>query len=96
MPGSGDEIEQNQKQNDKGRRRFAVAVLIHNERKNNMTKEQKEREKMYEEYRQLGMSEEAIKAIREFDDQVAQSNKDYEENTISIEDLRRRKKERRN
>ncbi len=61
-----------------------------------MTKEQKEREKMYEEYRQLGMSEEAIKAIREFDDQVAQSNKDYEENTISIEDLRRRKKERRN
>ena len=61
-----------------------------------MTKEQKEREKMYEKYRRLGMSEEAIKVIREFDDQVAQSNKDYEENTISIEDLRRRKKERRN
>ena len=60
-----------------------------------MTKEQKEREKMYEEYRKLGMSEEAIKEIREFDDKVAQSNKDYEENTISIEDLKRRKKDRR-
>ena len=50
---------------------------------------------MYEEYRKLGMSEEAIKEIREFDDKVAQSNKDYEENTISIEDLKRRKKDRR-
>ena len=39
--------------------------------------------------------EEAIKEIREFDDKVAQSNKDYEENTISIEDLKRRKKDRR-
>ena len=38
-----------------------------------MSKKQN-REKLYEEYRRLGMTEEQIKAIRAFDDEVAKSD----------------------
>ncbi len=52
-----------------------------------MTKEQKEREKMYDQYRKLGMTEEQISEIRRFDDEVEKGNKEYYEHTVSIEDL---------
>ena len=48
----------------------------------------KERKKMYEEYRRLGMTEEQIKAIKEFDDGVEKSDREYYKHTVSIEDLK--------
>ncbi len=50
----------------------------------------KNREKLYEEYRRLGMTEEQIKAIRAFDDQVEKSDENYYKHTVSIEDIRRK------
>ena len=50
------------------------------------------RKKMYDEYRRLGMTEEQIKAIKEFDDQVEKSNEEYYEHTVSIEDIKRKNK----
>ena len=49
----------------------------------------KNREKLYEEYRRLGMTEEQIKAIRAFDDQVEKSDREYYEHTVSVEDIRK-------
>ena len=46
-----------------------------------------EREKMYEEYRRLGMTEEQIKAIKEFDDRVEKSDSEYYKHTVSMEEL---------
>ena len=48
------------------------------------------REKLYEEYRRLGMTEEQIKAIRAFDDDVEKSDENYYRHTVSIEDIRRK------
>ena len=48
------------------------------------------REKLYEEYRRLGMTEEQIKAIRAFDDEVEKSDENYYRHTVSIEDIRRK------
>lgn len=50
----------------------------------------KEREKMYAEYRRLGMTEEQIKAIKAFDDDVEKSDENYYRHTVSIEDIRRK------
>lgn len=54
-----------------------------------MSKKQN-REKLYEEYRRLGMTEEQIKAIRAFDDEVAKSDANYYKHTVSMEDIRRK------
>ncbi len=48
------------------------------------------REKLYEEYRRLGMTEEQIKAIKAFDDEVEKSDENYYRHTVSIEDIRRK------
>ena len=48
------------------------------------------REKLYEEYRRLGMTEEQIKAIRAFDDEVEKSDENYYRHTVSMEDIRRK------
>lgn len=48
------------------------------------------REKLYEEYRRLGMTEEQIKAIKAFDDDVEKSDENYYRHTVSIEDIRRK------
>lgn len=57
----------------------------------------KEREKMYEEYRRLGMTEEQIKAIKEYDDRIEKSDCEYYMHTVSIEELQNRQsKSRRN
>lgn len=50
----------------------------------------KNREKLYEEYRRLGMTEEQIKAIKAFDDEVEKSDENYYRHTVSIEDIRRK------
>ncbi len=50
----------------------------------------KSREKLYEEYRRLGMTEEQIKAIKAFDDEVEKSDENYYRHTVSIEDIRRK------
>ena len=50
----------------------------------------KNREKLYEEYRRLGMTEEQIKAIKAFDDDVEKSDENYYRHTVSIEDIRRK------
>ena len=54
-----------------------------------MSKKQN-REKLYEEYRRLGMTEEQIKAIKAFDDDVEKSDENYYRHTVSIEDIRRK------
>ena len=54
-----------------------------------MSKKQN-REKLYEEYRRLGMTEEQIKAIKAFDDEVEKSDENYYRHTVSIEDIRRK------
>ena len=51
------------------------------------------REKLYEEYRRLGMTEEQIKAIRAFDDEIEKSDENYYKHTVSIEDVRRKEQE---
>ena len=51
------------------------------------------REKLYEEYRRLGMAEEQIKAIRAFDDEIEKSDENYYKHTVSIEDVRRKEQE---
>ncbi len=57
----------------------------------------KEREKMYEEYRRLGMTEEQIKVIKEYDDRIEKSDCEYYMHTVSKEELQNRKsKSRRN
>ena len=53
----------------------------------------KNREKLYEEYRRLGMTEEQIKAIRAFDDEIEKSDENYYKHTVSIEDVRRKEQE---
>ena len=50
----------------------------------------KEREKMYAEYRRLGMTEEQIEAIKAFDDEVEKSDENYYRHTVSIEDIKRK------
>ena len=45
---------------------------------------------MYAEYRRLGMTEEQIKAIKAFDDEVEKSDENYYRHTVSIEDIRRK------
>lgn len=52
----------------------------------------KQREELYESYRRLGMTEEQIQAIKEFDDAVEKSDKDFYENTVPIGDLKRKKR----
>lgn len=47
------------------------------------------REKMYEEYRKLGMTEEQIKAIREFDDAVEKSDREFYAHTTLMSDLKK-------
>jgi hypothetical protein len=48
----------------------------------------KERERLYEQYRQLGMTEDQINAIRLFDDDVEKSDREFYEHMISLEDIR--------
>ena len=52
----------------------------------------KQREKLYESYRRLGMTEEQINASREFDDAVERGDKEFYENTVPIGDLKRKKR----
>ena len=52
----------------------------------------KTREKIYDEYRRLGMTEEQIKAIREFDDKVEESNRNFYEHTTLMCDLKKLEK----
>lgn len=51
----------------------------------------KTREKIYDEYGRLGMTEEQIKAIREFDDKVEESNRNFYEHTTLMCDLKKKK-----
>ncbi len=44
---------------------------------------------MYEEYRKLGMTEEQIKAIREFDDAVEKSDREFYAHTTLMSDLKK-------
>jgi hypothetical protein len=50
------------------------------------------REKIYDEYRRLGMTEEQIKAIREFDEGVEKSDREFYEHTTLMCDLKKKKK----
>ena len=43
--------------------------------------------KQAEEYRALGMTEEQIKAIKEFDDKAEKSDKEYYAHTVPISEL---------
>jgi hypothetical protein len=43
-----------------------------------------DREKIYEEYRKLGMTEEQIQAIREFDDAAEKSDKEFYSHIVSM------------
>ena len=52
----------------------------------------KNREKIYDEYRRLGMTEEQIKAIREFDEGVENSDREFYEHTTLMCDLKKKKK----
>ena len=70
------------KQNDEGRRRFAAAVP--NTYVERIFSMRKNREKLYEEYRKLGMTEEQIQAIREFDDAAEKSDKEYYAHTVPM------------
>jgi hypothetical protein len=49
------------------------------------------REKIYDEYRRLGMTEEQIKAIRDFDDEVEKSDREFYEHTTLMCDLKKKK-----
>lgn len=50
------------------------------------------REKIYDEYRRLGMTEEQIKAIRKFDEGVEKSDREFYEHTTLMCDLKKKKK----
>ncbi len=50
------------------------------------------RDKKYDEYRRLGMTEEQIKAIREFDEGVEKSDREFYEHTTLMCDLKKKKK----
>lgn len=52
-----------------------------------------ERKSLYEEYRKLGMSEEQIEAIKEFDDEIEKGDREFYEHTISLDDLEKQKRE---
>ncbi len=50
------------------------------------------REIIYDEYRRLGMTEEQIKAIREFDEGVEKSDREFYEHNTLMCDLKKKKK----
>ena len=50
------------------------------------------RDKIYDEYRRLGMTEEQIKAIRKFDEGVEKSDREFYEHTTLMCDLKKKKK----
>ena len=47
----------------------------------------KERKKLYDWYRENGMTEEQIKAIKEFDDKAEKSDKEYYAHTVPLSEL---------
>ena len=50
------------------------------------------RKKMYDEYRKLGMSEEALAALIAFDDAVEKGDEEYAENTVSFREVRKKER----
>ena len=56
-------------------------------------RESKNREKKYDEYRRLGMTEEQIEVIRKVEDEIEKSDREFYGHTVLMCDLENSKKE---